>query len=83
MKSDEKSVDMVNHPPHYKGCGTCHHCGGDIEVIDVTEGMNFVLGNAAKYILRADKKFDAIEDLKKAVWYLNREIENREKNAKL
>jgi Ni,Fe-hydrogenase III large subunit len=41
--------------------------------------MNFCLGNAVKYIWRADLKGDAIEDLKKAVWYVNREIERRTK----
>jgi len=41
--------------------------------------MNFCLGNALKYIWRADLKGDAIEDLQKAVWYINREIERRSK----
>jgi hypothetical protein len=65
--------DLVNHPPHY----TAHPSG--VECIQVTEHMNFCLGNAVKYIWRADLKGDAIEDLKKAVWYVNREIERREK----
>ena len=65
--------DLVNHPPHY----TAHPSG--VECIQVTEHMNFCLGNAVKYIWRADLKNDAIEDLKKAVWYVNREIERREK----
>lgn len=64
--------DLVNHPPHY----TAHPSG--VECIQVTEHMNFCLGNAVKYIWRADLKNDAIEDLKKAVWYVNREIERRE-----
>ena len=64
--------DLVNHPPHY----TAHPSG--VECIQVTEHMNFCLGNAVKYIWRADLKHDAIEDLKKAVWYVNREIERRE-----
>ena len=63
--------DLVNHPPHY----TAHPSG--VECIQVTEHMNFCLGNAVKYIWRADLKNDAIEDLKKAVWYVNREIERR------
>lgn len=66
--------DSVNHPPHY----TKHPSG--IECIQITEHMNFNLGNAVKYIWRADLKNDAIEDLKKAVFYLNREINRREKN---
>ena len=64
--------DVVNHPPHY----TAHPSG--VECIQVTEHMNFCLGNAIKYIWRSDLKHDAIEDLKKAVWYVNREIERRE-----
>lgn len=64
--------DLVNHPPHY----TAHPSG--VECIQVTEHMNFCLGNAIKYLWRADLKHDAIEDLKKAVWYVNREIERRE-----
>jgi len=61
-------TDMVNHPPHY----TSHPSG--IETIQITEHMNFCLGNAIKYILRADLKGKKIEDLEKAVWYINREI---------
>jgi len=65
--------DSVNHPPHY----TNHPSG--VECIQVTEHMNFCLGNALKYIWRADLKDNAIEDLQKAVWYVNREIERRTK----
>lgn len=65
--------DAVNHPKHYLG-----HPSG-IECIQITEHMGFNLGNATKYIWRADLKGDAIEDLKKAAWYINREIEKREK----
>lgn len=64
--------DSVNHPKHY----TNHPSG--IECIQVTEHMNFCLGNAVKYIWRADLKADAIEDLKKARWYIEREIARRE-----
>lgn len=64
--------DPVNHPKHY----TSHPSG--IEHIQVTEHMGFCLGNAVKYIWRADLKHDAIEDLKKAAWYLQREIAKRE-----
>lgn len=67
--------DPVNHPAHY----TAHPSG--IECIDVTRHMNFNLGNAMKYIWRADLKADAIEDLRKAVWYLNDEIAKRERGA--
>ena len=65
--------DPVNHPKHY----TDHKSG--VECIQITEHMNFCLGNAVKYIWRADLKDDAIEDLQKAVWYINREIERRTK----
>lgn len=66
-------ADAVNHPPHY----TAHPSG--VECIAITEHMNFCLGNALKYIWRADLKTDAIEDLEKAKWYLSREIERRKK----
>lgn len=64
--------DPVNHPSHY----TSHQSG--IECIQVTEHMNFCLGSAMKYIWRCDQKDHAIEDLKKAVWYIQREIARRE-----
>lgn len=63
--------DIVNHPPHY----TSHPSG--IECIQITEHMGFNLGNAFKYIWRADEKGKALEDLEKARWYINREIERR------
>ena len=61
--------ETVNHPPHYKS-----HPSG-IECIQITEHMNFNLGNAVKYIWRSGAKGKQIEDLKKAMWYINREIE--------
>jgi hypothetical protein len=68
--------DPVNHPPHY----TEHPSG--IECIQVTEHLSFCVGNAIKYLWRADLKHDdAIEDLKKAAWYINREIERRKKRV--
>lgn len=70
----KQSVDMVNHPPHY----TSHPSG--IECIQITKHMDFCLGNATKYIWRAGLKLDAIEDLKKAVWYIEQEIAMREQN---
>lgn len=61
----------INHPQHY---------GGDsvYETIKVIEAwkLGFNLGNTLKYISRAGKKGDRIEDLKKALWYLQREIDN-------
>lgn len=67
-------TDAVNHPPHY----TAHPSG--IECIQVVEHMPFNIGNAVKYLWRCDAKHpDPIEDLKKAAWYINREIERRSK----
>jgi hypothetical protein len=66
----EPRHDPVNHPTHY----TAHPSG--VECIQITEHMGFCLGNAVKYIWRADLK-NGIEDLEKAAWYINREIERR------
>lgn len=65
-------TDNVNHPQHY----TSHPSG--IECIQITEHMGFNLGNALKYIWRCDLKRDAIEDLRKAEFYIRREIARRE-----
>jgi len=64
-------ADPVNHPPHY----TAHPSG--VECIQITEHMGFCLGNAIKYIWRADLKDNAIEDLQKARFYIDREIARR------
>jgi hypothetical protein len=61
----------VDHPHHYNA-----HPSG-VECIDVVEWMPFNIGNAIKYVWRCDHKGKDIEDLEKAVWYLNREIERR------
>lgn len=66
-------LDQVNNPPHY----TAHPSG--IECIQVTEHMGFNLGNAIKYIWRADLKEDTDKDLRKAMWYISRELERRNK----
>ena len=63
--------DAVNHPAHYLS-----HPSG-VECIAVTEHMNFCVGNAIKYLWRADEKGNAIEDLRKAKWYVEREIARR------
>jgi len=63
-----KKHDPVNHPKHY----TSHKSG--VEAITICEHENFCIGNAIKYLFRAGKKGDAIEDLKKSVWYIQREI---------
>ena len=64
----EVKEDMVNHPPHYTV--------GGVETIDFIEakGLNYHLGQVIKYVSRAGKKGDALQDLQKARWYLNREI---------
>ena len=66
----KKMSDKVNHPSHYTWLK--EKCG--IEVIDITRHMDFDLGNAIKYISRAGKKDKSkeAEDIKKAIWYLNR-----------
>jgi hypothetical protein len=70
--------DPVDHPSHYTGsAASCPGCGRTIECIDVVRHMTFNLGNAVKYVWRADLKNAPIEDLRKAVWYLNNEIERR------
>jgi len=72
MSSGPKPVDLVNAPPHY----TSHPSG--IECIEITRHMGFNLGNAMKYIWRCDLKKNAVEDLRKAVFYINDEIAKRE-----
>jgi len=71
IKAAEENKEMVNHPDHYQG-------SGGMEVIDIIENydLGFSLGNAIKYILRSNKKGSAKQDLKKAIWYINREISN-------
>jgi len=70
---DAVITDNVNNPRHY----TSHPSG--VDCIQITEHMGFCLGNAMKYIWRADLKGDAIEDLEKAVWYIRREIDRRKR----
>ena len=69
----ELPKETVNHPDHYQG--------NEYEAIDIIEdyNLNFHLGNVMKYVLRADKKNSRVEDLKKAAWYLNRELEREVK----
>ena len=78
----EQKIDNVNHPPHYTWLKD--KCG--IEVIDITRHMDFDLGNVVKYVLRQGLKSEegmsnkekAIEDLKKARWYLDDKIKQIE-----
>lgn len=66
----EQKKETVNHPDHYLGTR-------QYEPIDVILDweLGFCLGNALKYISRANRKNDTIEDLKKAIWYIEKEIE--------
>lgn len=68
------NIEQVNHPSHYNQ--------GKYEVIDVIEdwNLNFSLGNCVKYIARCDFKENKLQDLKKAEFYLKREIERLEKS---
>ena len=67
--------DPINHPAHYTF--------GAIEVIDAIEawGLGFHLGNVVKYVARAGRKGERLDDLKKACWYLQREIRRLEREA--
>ncbi|CAN5863750.1 hypothetical protein BH11GEM2_BH11GEM2_40860 [soil metagenome] len=69
--------ETVDHPPHY-------HAESGIEVIAAIEAwaLGFSLGNAVKYIARAEHKAKPVEDLKKARWYLDRAIANMEAGKK-
>ena len=82
MESIKNKIDNVNHPPHYTWLKD--KCG--IEVIDITRHMDFDLGNVVKYVLRQGLKSEegmsnkekAVEDLKKARWYLDDKIKQIE-----
>lgn len=69
--SKKQGEEVVDHPKHYAG-------KNGIEAIDVIDAfnLNFNLGSAVKYILRLGKKDDEVTELEKAVWYLQREIQN-------
>lgn len=77
--SDQNVPDMVNNPPHYRGHPTGVEC---IEIVEVNPYPN--LANVIKYAWRVSwgGKFDDIEDLKKVVWYAEREIARRTKLGK-
>ena len=64
--------EAVNHPPHYAVVP-------GIECIDVVEHFPFNRGNAIKYLWRAGAKGDTVEDLRKAIWYIQREIDGLER----
>ena len=72
------SSENVNHPSHYMSDGGVEA----IEVIDSFFHDSFHLGNVFKYIARAGKKGDYVEDLQKATWYLQREIDRANTDKK-
>ncbi len=74
---ESKKDEMVDHPNHYGGEDNPYEA---IKVIEAW-GLGFNLGNSVKYISRAGKKLDILEDLQKASWYINREI-NKLKNER-
>ena len=70
-----EAAEQVDHPAHYGGADDPYET---VKVIEAW-GLGFNLGNAVKYISRAERKGAPLQDLKKAAWYLNREIETRKK----
>ena len=68
-------ADLVNEPPHYRWLPN------GVEAIDITENFNFNLGNCLKYVIRSRHKGAHLQDLKKARWYLDREIHRIERNS--
>jgi hypothetical protein len=72
MDDDTPKVELVNHPKHYGGKDNPYEA---IKVIEAWD-LGFCLGNTVKYISRAGKKDDTIQELEKALWYLKREIKN-------
>ncbi len=73
----------VNHPEHYnQNPATCAGCDQQVECIDIIEHYPLNVGNAMKYLWRHGLKGDVIEDLRKAIWYIEREIARLEKKGK-
>lgn len=64
--------ELVNHPNHYGGKDNPYEA---IKVIEAWD-LSFCLGNTVKYVARAGKKDDTVQELEKALWYLKREIKN-------
>jgi hypothetical protein len=75
LHQDENPVHPIDRPAHY--------CVNGYECIDIIEalGLNYRLGNALKYIWRANLKGNRLQDLKKAAWYIDREIARMEAKA--
>lgn len=78
-REPNKSIDNINHPPHYNNSNAKCECGHTIECIEVTRHLSFNIGNAMKYLWRCELKGNTIEDLKKSIWYIQDEIAQRSK----
>lgn len=76
MPGNRKNVDMVNHPPHYND-----HPSG-VECIEVARHFNYNLGNVIKYVWRAGRKGELLQDLEKAAFYLQDEINSIKRRKK-
>lgn len=78
IDEDKPKKELVNHPKHYGGKDNPY------EAIKVIEAWNlgFCLGNTIKYISRAGKKENTLQDLEKALWYLQREVDKQKQNGK-
>ena len=72
-RANDKMKDITN-PDHYKS-----HPSG-VECIQITEHMSFCVGNAIKYLWRAGQKGNVLDDLRKAAWYIDREIKRLSDN---
>jgi hypothetical protein len=68
------NINEINHPIHY------NKHPADIECIDVVEHMSFNIGNAIKYLWRAEHKENFETDMQKAIWYINREMQRKKQN---
>jgi hypothetical protein len=77
LKEAVAKTRTAHHPVHHPA----HYTAYPVEVIELTEHLNFCLGNVVKYVARADHKGSDIEDLEKAAWYLEREIQRRKRAA--
>jgi hypothetical protein len=72
IHEEKQKKELVNHPKHYGGKDNPYEA---IKVIEAWD-LGFCLGNTIKYISRAGKKDETIQELEKALWYLKREIKN-------
>ena len=77
LNTTREEFETIDHPAHYGGADNPYEA---IKVIEAWK-LGFNLGNTVKYIARAEHKGNALEDLRKAAWYLNREIENLAKKT--